>query len=325
MRLNCSATTRGFTLIELLIALTLGLILVAGTVVVFVQSRRSAMQDAEIARVLQNGRFTVRLIMRELSMAGLWGNVTDGNAVSHHESLAVRRACNGDQSADWVFALPAVAFLNNANSTDVAASYDCLPHADIVSGADILVSKRVAGTTTTASDLQAGRIYVRSNGVSAQLFLASGEAAEPVMEGDTTNRAYIAQILYLRDYSVVVGDGIPTLCRAYLNTGTPPDMRNECLVEGVENLQLQFGIDTDGDAVANFYHAAPDAAQLSNAVTVRVHLLLRSINSLPGHVDNAIYTLGKERMPAASDGHFRRVFTSTVLLRNRRNAIWRGG
>ena len=322
--MNRPEEIRGFTLIELLVALTLGLILVAGTVVVFVQSRRSAIQDEEIARVLQNGRFSMRLVIREMTMAGLWGSAAAGSAVSNHDSVAAGRACNGNRQASWIFTLQAVEFLNNASNAEVATSYDCLPHADIVTGTDILVSKRVTGATIPDSDLQAGQIYLRSNGASAQLFLATEGAAPPALEGETTNRAYVSQILYLRDYSVVADDGIPTLCRTYLNAGVPPDMRNECLVEGVENLQLQFGIDTDGDAVANFYSAAPDAVQLENAVTVRIHLLLRSINSLPGHVDNATYTLGAEQIPAANDGHFRRVFTSTVLMRNVRNAIERG-
>jgi len=43
---------KGFTLIELMVALGLGLTLVAGAVVVFVQNNRSATQDEEISRVL---------------------------------------------------------------------------------------------------------------------------------------------------------------------------------------------------------------------------------------------------------------------------------
>ena len=89
-----------------------------------------------------------------------------------------------------------------------------------------------------------------------------------------------------------------------------------CLVEGVENLQVEFGVDTDEDGVPNRYIAAPTAAQLQHAVAVKIHLLLRSIGTLPGHRDDKTYRLGVKALPATHDAYLRRVLSSTVLLRN---------
>jgi hypothetical protein len=91
----------------------------------------------------------------------------------------------------------------------------------------------------------------------------------------------------------------------------------QCLVEGIENLQLEFGIDDNGDAQADRYEAAPDAAELAAAVAARIYLLVRSVNPLPGHVDDRSYELGQTRVEPSHDAYCRRLLQTTVLLRNR--------
>jgi type IV pilus assembly protein PilW len=93
-------------------------------------------------------------------------------------------------------------------------------------------------------------------------------------------------------------------------------MTSRCLVEGVENLQLEFGIDADGDGVPNQYLSVPTATQMQRAVAVRIHLLLRSIGKMSGYVDDKEYRLGRKILPAKRDAYLRRVLSSTVLLRN---------
>jgi type IV pilus assembly protein PilW len=92
-------------------------------------------------------------------------------------------------------------------------------------------------------------------------------------------------------------------------------------VEGVENMQLEFGVDFDDDGVPNRYLSAPDAGEMRRVVAVKIHLLLRSIVALSGHSDDKVYRLGQKVLPPARDAFLRRVFTSTVLLRNRPRAV----
>jgi hypothetical protein len=98
-------------------------------------------------------------------------------------------------------------------------------------------------------------------------------------------------------------------------------MTSRCLVEGVENMQLEYGIDYDDDGVPNRYVPAPDPGEMSRVVTVKIHLLLRSIAALAGHSDDKVYRLGLKEVPARRDAFLRRVFTSTVLLRNTPRAV----
>ena len=94
-------------------------------------------------------------------------------------------------------------------------------------------------------------------------------------------------------------------------------MTSRCLVEGVENMQLEFGIDTDADGVPNQYKSAPTGDEMRHAVAAKIHLILRSISKIPGHQDDKTYTLGQKILTAKHDPYLRRVFSTTVLLRNR--------
>jgi type IV pilus assembly protein PilW len=94
-------------------------------------------------------------------------------------------------------------------------------------------------------------------------------------------------------------------------------MTSRCLVEGVEDMQFEFGIDTDADGVPNQYKALPAGDEMRQAVTARIYLLLRSINLLSGYRDEKVYTLGQKTVGARHDAYLRRVFTSTVRIQNR--------
>jgi type IV pilus assembly protein PilW len=99
------------------------------------------------------------------------------------------------------------------------------------------------------------------------------------------------------------------------------------LVEGVENMQVLYGYDADmtaanpkGDGVANYYvkgNAAnlPKGEDWAKVVSVRISLLLQTVE------DN----IASEQLPytynggtvVAGDRRIRRVFTTTIALRNR--------
>ena len=126
----------------------------------------------------------------------------------------------------------------------------------------------------------------------------------------------VSRVFYIRRYSDSSNkkNGVPTLCMENL-AGSAVSAR--CLVEGVENMQLEFGIDTDADGVANRYAAAPGGADMERAVSARIYLLLRSINAIAGYRDLRSYQLGQNMVAARGDGFLRRVFSTTVQLRNR--------
>ena len=61
---------RGLTLIELLVSLALGVTLSAAMVATYADSRRHQFYALEVARLQENGRHALRLVARDLAMAG---------------------------------------------------------------------------------------------------------------------------------------------------------------------------------------------------------------------------------------------------------------
>jgi type IV pilus assembly protein PilW len=106
------------------------------------------------------------------------------------------------------------------------------------------------------------------------------------------------------------------------------------LADGIEQLQIEYGIDTDGDGSPDQYTADPTtftspacggctaAINWANVMAAKVHVLARSSETVPGHVDRKIYELGTAadgtpiRLGPFNDGYSRHVYSTVVRLMN---------
>jgi len=111
--------------------------------------------------------------------------------------------------------------------------------------------------------------------------------------------------------------GEPALFRRSYASGGSGDTQE--IVEGVENMQVIYGEDTDGDSLADVYRIATDVGNWGSVVALRVGLLLRTVESGRQENDARVYDLlGTGITPLAEDARrHRRVFTTTIALRNR--------
>jgi len=91
------------------------------------------------------------------------------------------------------------------------------------------------------------------------------------------------------------------------------------LVEGIENLQVLYGADTDADSSPNYYVAAGTAGlNMANVVSIRVSLVAVTLeDNVALQPLNNSFVFGTLLAPPATDRKVRRVFTSTIALRNR--------
>ena len=104
------------------------------------------------------------------------------------------------------------------------------------------------------------------------------------------------------------------------------------LVEGIENLQVLYGVSTDGNGTPNQYRPANQVV-MNNVVTVRVTVIANTIDDVGGSsatshgcgIQNCAYTLvggalsaynGNPNDANGRDGLIRRAFTQTFMLRN---------
>ena len=99
----------------------------------------------------------------------------------------------------------------------------------------------------------------------------------------------------------------------------------EELIEGIESMQLLYGVNLDGDArnTVDSYLVADLVPDWSNVISVRVSLLMQSIEdgTVPApqaySFDGVSYDGGGGNGALPADDRVRRVFTSTISLRNR--------
>jgi len=90
------------------------------------------------------------------------------------------------------------------------------------------------------------------------------------------------------------------------------------LVEGVEDMQILYGVDTNADKIADTYlnAAAVTATQWPNVVTVRVSALYTTVNRIPDTKTQS-FTMLDNGTVTFTDGLRRQLFTATINLRNK--------
>lgn len=352
---NFSRTNGGFSLVELMVALTLGLLLTAAVGGLFYSNKQNYNQNTLIAELQDNVRFASEALSRDLEMAGFLGGMLDWSLLRDDNLPALAADCgpglDGDPSG-WAFDRGAIEFLNDASPGSAAAVYGCLAGGRFLAGTDVLSVRRASGKVTDQIETGGAQpnlinngFYLRSNATVGALFFNGGNQANPT-EGAPPNAPpyafweYYSRLYFVSPHTLDPGtgastaDGVPTLYRAYLASQASPSVLFEPLAEGVEDMQIAFGLDTDGDGAVNQYKTDPTPDEINQALTARIQLLVRSVTPDPGYTNNKIYNIfGKDddgdgqidensSTPPQFDGvpkddnFYRRIAYTTVILRN---------
>ncbi len=106
-------------------------------------------------------------------------------------------------------------------------------------------------------------------------------------------------------------------CQA-LNANSATPNNTQVLLSGVENFQVLYGEDLDGDYSADRYVPANYAfINWGDVVSVRLCLLMRSdAPSTPFPQQKTFYLIGTSYTPGSADNYLRTTLTFTILLRN---------
>lgn len=313
---NAKARQRGLSLIELMVSLVIGLILMTAVISVVLNANRTQQELAKFGRQLENGRYAVSLLQRELAHAGYYGEYY----VLSSPPSTLPDPCSTDP-ATIADALPMHIQGYDAPTGNPPPS--CISDADHTDGTDILVIRRVSTATTAPGSLVGSEIYLQGRATSFVLDDGSDSSVFDLtdMSGAT------ADIHKFRVDIYFVGpddDGVPVLKKLELtdNSGTLGWVERS-LVSGIENLQIDYGIDRDGDGTPNSgtggdpFEVAPDIDEWPDVVTTRIHALARNIESTPGYSDPKVYDMGKGGSFDPSDDSYRRhLYTATSLAIN---------
>jgi type IV pilus assembly protein PilW len=110
-------------------------------------------------------------------------------------------------------------------------------------------------------------------------------------------------------YTIAPGaSGEPALWRAQNGV-------NQELIEGVEELQMLYGLDTDDDNFPNQFVTIDNVPDTFDIVSVRIQLMVRSFEDFVAE-DNQTYSFNGNTV-TAGDRRLRQEFTTTIALRNR--------
>jgi type IV pilus assembly protein PilW len=323
---------RGFSLIELMVGLFIGGLVLFAMTVLFANNSRARAQIDQSTQQIENGRYALDVLRDDLHLAGYYGEVAPqqgylpaSGATSDPCATALGTAATNVQfnlsPLQWPVPVYGIA------SGDTAPT--CVTTPGRKAGTDILVVRRTKTIPTAIASLDANKIYVQASGCNDELKQHKDFARDSGSNAGTfvlkkkgcgaTSDVYELQtrIYYVSD------ETIPTL-RVLTLSGTTST--NEPLVEGIQDMRVEYGRDTDGDGAADEYRkclatgAGADpctAVQWANMMAVRIFLLARNLNATSGYSDAKTYTLGTGvTVGPFGDAYKRHDYTAVVRLMN---------
>ncbi len=317
MRVCHRVRQRGFQVAELLVALVLGLLLIAAFLAAFSQARVSFAAHESLASVQDSARHALSVLVDDLEHAGSFGFV--GGPGTRAEG-ALPPGAEDCWRGIGDLALP-VRGSNNAFVAGPSAAA-CAPTASAGGarpGADSLGIRRASRSPTAPL---AGRVQIYARRLASreplQMF-ANGRAPGPV-DRDNEIRDLEARVYYVANDSVG-RPGWPALrVKALTESRGAPQFRDEEVMPGVEDLQVEFGIAAAVDGVRRVRFVPPDSAELPAAriVAVRLWLRIRAEVTEPGYLDDAPLDYADAHfVPSGGEARQRRMLVErTVALRN---------
>jgi type IV pilus assembly protein PilW len=125
----------------------------------------------------------------------------------------------------------------------------------------------------------------------------------------------------LGDVVTAVAPAVPTTTSTFtVNANQELTCNNTPLVEGIESMRILYGEDFSADGIASTYVTRDNVTDWANVVSVRVALLAQGQPESLDEAQNITYNLLGTPI-VRNDKTPRRVFTTTIPLRNRNKTI----
>ena len=341
--------SRGFTLVELMVGLTVGLFVSLAAISVFVSTRKLQTVSSSKSRMGENARLAMELLHRDFRSAGFQGCkprledapvslLAAGNGIFLDSGSSGLGGSHGDGTTftpTLNATLAGLAQPPNANSDVVSVRVPVEPMSLGLS-APMTTSTSVpsVGANTAGNAILSGDILLIANCKAAAMFQvtelspkttgllthAVGGSFDPgnvtadmqqVFRGDSavyrvrTHHYYIA--------SSVGRPGTSSMWR-YTFPNTDGSANPQEVVQGVERMLVNFGIDK-GDQTVNMYVNAAGVTSWNSVVAARIQLLTASVNDGVTLGSQSASFAGATVTP--TDRRLRTEVTEVVALRNR--------
>jgi len=339
---------QGMSLLEILIAMSLSLILMAGVFHILSSSKRTYGLQTEVAGLQENARFLVDEMNYSLRMGGYFGcsgypppgmtqqpftGSTDGQATATKLRVATK-------DAQQNYVLSAKQTTKNVPGSDILSLSFLGEQIKLPNWSPSTITTEFAKTTNVivfdANDSiipKVGSNIVISDcgGSDSYTVKSVNPGAFTITLNQTLQRPYrwpveVFNTATQTRYEVVAldknsdGDADDSEDGFGLFRFTSEKPTGELFIEGVENMQLRYGIDTDSDGAANRYDSLPGAGKV---VSVRITLLMRTANRRYdiAEAQNTDFELDSNLIYNPSTRNFEvgyrhRLFSTIVQIRN---------
>lgn len=346
---------KGFTLVELMVSIVISSIIMLGVVSLYSTSRKGQKTNESIARIQENLRFSADMISRDIRMAGYTGcrssSVT--NALSNIDDLPYKFENHisgfeagdtfpaqfpavGTNPGDRVAGTDAVAVIRVSatgfkitghNSVSAKISFDA-------AGAGIELNDILAVTDCSHSAIfqvsgptNPNDFVVHNTGVGTpgNCWKGLGPVGDPrpacTAIGSTITYGDNARIhkYIMHGYFIGVSTSGQTKSLYIINLDKGATTKTE-LVEGVEDFQLTYGVDSDDDGFPErFIKANAAGMDFKQIVAVKLGMLIASINDVKTTAPTTAksYTLSDTTVTPAADKKLRFAYNTTVKIRNK--------
>ena len=393
----------GFTIVELMVAATLGLLILAGAITMFVNNKRMYTDQEQLARMQENLRFAMDIIANDLRMVGYNGCTGDATNTTVHlrnvnitsqSGSGVKLGDTGQALSDYTqfYSFHYDTMVEGVEGTTSGVS-DWFPSTSdkqtdrMIAGSDALTVRYMEPTgshlmnaggglatnkasetvrISSNSDLENGDIIALSNcrgtdivqitaapatapacGTPSRDSTSPDDGCFTTLEiengAGTPGNGYPSSSDWLtRDYRPYYGASVDEnageifRARIYryfigLSNGEPALFRQqdaedpEVFVDGIENMQILYGVDTNQDGnVDDYINAGATGlvtlADWRNVMSVKLALLGRTIEEYGPDLDTRTYNLLQSTVDPVDDRRRRKVATTTVQIRNRNQA-----
>jgi len=335
---------KGFSLVELMVAIVVGLILVAAVIELFVNNRQVyRVQDAQ-SRLQESGRYAMKILADNIEKAGYLGCATRSN-------VTLVNSLNDANAYLWNFSMPIQGNEATGANNWTPALDASVGGSSPVGGNDVITIRTVeppeiriiTHTPSTppgsadiivnpGTNLEQGDIMLAHDCVAAAIFEITSSNAEanagtlahavgagtPDTPGNATaslghnfGEGWVNRVSTNSFYIRNNPNNIPSLYRKRFDANAVE------LVEGIEQMQITYGVDTTANGSANEYRTANNVGNWNNVVSVRVSLVAVSIENNLTVDGSQLYNFNGVNDIDPGDQRLRRVFTRTITLRNR--------
>ena len=318
----------------MMVAMTIGLILLGGVVTVMSSNQNIYRVNEAVTRMQENARYAFQLLSRDIRMAGYRGCIGD--------AVAITNVLNADlDDFLWRFDQP----LKGYNATSSSWTPD-LP-SEVTSplkGRDVIVvrgiedgyAKVISHASGSAdlvvegdSNIKTGNAVLVSNCLGSAVFKATEvsnvSGKKNVVHAENPGGAAGSNATSNLGKSFTGGEAVRISTRSYYIRTNPEGIpalywRKDSekaveLVEGIEDMQIQYGEDVNEDRTAGAYRTADQVVNWENIVSVRIDLLVQSAEDNITSQSQTYTFNGEDVTP--TDRRLRQTFSTVIALRNR--------